>query len=79
MAGLHVASVQPAPTFSHGTSPIVASTPCAAAGAAGGVEVAADVVGLADVSWAAGELVCDEQPAVNIAAIATMPTPVSNL
>jgi hypothetical protein len=57
----------------------VASTPCAAAGAAGGVEVAADVVGLADVSWAAGELVCDEQPAVNIAAIATMPTPVSNL
>jgi hypothetical protein len=77
MAGLHVASVQPAPTFSHGTSLIVASTP--AAGAAGGVDVAADVVGLADVSWAAGELVCDEQPAVNIAAIATMPTPVSNL
>jgi hypothetical protein len=64
----------------HGTSLIVASTPCAAAGAAGaGVDVAADTVGLLDDSCAAGELVGDEHPAAIIAAIAKTPTVLSNL
>jgi hypothetical protein len=58
---------------------IVASTPCAAAGAAGGADVTADVAGLLDDSCAAGELVVDEHPAAIIAAIAKTPTVLSNL
>jgi hypothetical protein len=80
VTGRHVASIQPGPTFDHGTSSIVASTPCAAAGVAGaGADVAADVAGLLDDSCAAGELVVDEHPAATIAAIAKTPTPLSNL
>src|SRR3954454_7084694 len=46
VAGLHMASVQPGPTFDHGTSPSAASTPWAAAGVAGAAEVGDDGAGL---------------------------------
>jgi hypothetical protein len=73
MTGLHVASVQPAPTFDHGTSSMVASTPRAATGVAGaGVDEADDGVGLPDGSYDAVELV--EHPATSSAANTATPT-----